>query len=135
MEREVALVLKHNDKILFGRRSKMKDVMPNLWTLPSFPWRPGETSEQAALRAANELFGVKVSVNKVLHNHQFIENKIDKVFVACDLSQGQIDIKKPEELIEIKWDSFPVFFQTNDDSKLAEDLRYLKRFHHLWKNV
>ncbi len=135
MTKEVALILKQNERILFGRRSKMKDVMPNLWTLPSYPLRPGETPEQASMRAAQELFGIKVTVERVLHNHFFIDNKTDRVFVVCKISGGQVDIKKPEELIEVKWDNFPGFFQTNDESKLAEDLKYLKRFHHLWKNV
>jgi len=96
----VVMVLRDNEKILFGKRAEAEAHLKG-WTPASAGGHieKGETAEEAVVREAREELGVDVEVARFLGQ---IEHREHVLVFECKLLRGEIK-PDPREIEEIRW--------------------------------
>ena len=125
----VLLILEKDGKILFGRRAKTKESLPDRWSLPSEKIDPGEDKISAVKRCAEHELGLTNLSNIVLYDtkevHKEGEDKILYFFKAK--YEGTPKPTASDELTELEHHSFKEFFATYPDQEIGHGLQYLRK--------
>lgn len=99
------VLLKIDDKYLYIKRSKIKrgkeNFLADFWDIPGGTVEPGETPKQAAIREAYEETGLKVHIEKIIHEDSNYDSGNETVFTRL-VYEGSIEGEKeitldPEE--------------------------------------
>jgi len=102
MEQHAELVLKNEGKILFVKRSMKKKILPGMWEFPSGTMEKGERNYETIKREALEELGIEVEPKKIFMKKDLPEFLVSLIFVLCAIKNGEIQIKEPDEIDELK---------------------------------
>lgn len=105
----VAIIFKHQDKILFTVRNVDPDK--GRWDLPGGFIDPNETAEEAACREIKEELGLQISLNDLTYittapNNYLFKNvpyRTMDIFYECELQSDEIAINAHDEIKELIW--------------------------------
>lgn len=121
-------IIERDGKVLFGKRTKQRESIPNRWSLPSEKVEGKESVQDAVERCMSNELGVTVNDIKefdVFHFNDGNENKILR-FLKIDVG-GEPFLNNLEELSDLKWMTFKEFFGMYDDSEIGHGLQYLRK--------
>ncbi|MBW2991327.1 NUDIX hydrolase [Candidatus Woesearchaeota archaeon] len=125
----VLLILEKDEKVLFGRRAKTKESLPERWSLPSEKIKPGEDLVGAVRRCAEHELGLTKLSNITLYDkkevHKEGEHKILYFFKAN--YEGTPTPLAEDELTELEYHSFKDFFAKYKDKEIGHGLQYLRK--------
>lgn len=124
----VLLIIERDGKVLFGKRTKQRESIPNRWSLPSEKVEGDDSMESAVRRCADNELGVVVNdivEFEVFHYNDGIEDKVLR-FLKIDV-EGEPFLNNLKELSELKWMSFEEFFGMYEDSEIGHGLQYLRK--------
>ncbi|GAB7041070.1 MULTISPECIES: NUDIX hydrolase [Catenuloplanes] len=96
-----AAIIVEDGRVLMVRRNVKEGALS--WQFPAGEVEPGETSEDAAVREANEETDVTVRAVKTLGERVHPNTGRTMVYVACDLVSGTARVADEEELAEVAW--------------------------------
>ena len=104
-------LIEKNEKYLLIKRSEIKrgkkNFYPSYWDIPGGTVEDGELPRQAAIRECQEEVGLRIAIDKVIHEDSNIDN--NKIFTrlvySANLLQNEnVNIKlDPEEHVEYRW--------------------------------
>ncbi|MFH0987227.1 MAG: NUDIX domain-containing protein [Candidatus Micrarchaeota archaeon] len=129
MRRAALLFIKKDGKILFVHRAPHRTSIPNRWSLPSETLIADEKIEEAVKRCAWHELALRVSLDKVVHEHHYKDDKEDKIlyFCLCDINKGNVAIQHTGELDDFVWLSIDDFLNKFEDSQIGHGLQYVRK--------
>jgi 8-oxo-dGTP diphosphatase len=103
----VALILEHDNKILFIHRGKVK-INPDCWSIVAGHIDEGESAIQAMVREAYEEIGITIDpANLTLvhtsYAYQPAYGEIMSLYFTCNRWDGEIINKEPHKHVELSW--------------------------------
>lgn len=122
-------------KILFIKRSETKSTLPGAWSFPSGTKESSESIEETALREAKEELGITVRTERTLTVTELPEFNVRLHFIVCSIAEGTPEIKDENEISEIRWMSFPTFFQAFTDKEIGHGLIWLRKNPEVWNKL
>lgn len=96
-----AAVVIHENRVLMVRRRISEGRLS--WQFPAGEIEDGETSEQAAVREAQEEIGLAVSAVKALGERVHPNSGRNMSYTACEVTSGTAYVADEDELAELKW--------------------------------
>ena len=126
-------MIKKDGKFLFVKRSP-QETTPNMWSLPGGKLERTESVSITALREMREELGIDVEVVKIIDSCFMEKENIILVFMLCSTSQDP-KIKQISEISEMKWSTFPEFFEAYKDNELTYGLKFLRENPKIWEGL
>jgi A/G-specific adenine glycosylase len=91
-QREVGLVIRDRGRVLLGRRPANAARWANMWEFPHGELRPGEVVEEAAVRVARELTGLRIALGTELMTvrHTVTRFRITSTYFEAARAGGRV---------------------------------------------